>query len=163
MDSYTVAKKCDVQITNTTYRDLNELATKMRACDVEEIKASSGMTPADSLVTAIGASKYMMSMFFEHELGLVFGICPLSSKLASPWALGTDVVKRYPHQFVTATRAVLEGMIEDYEVLANVVDARNVDTLRWASVVGFTVQEPIIHGVARIPFHPIVMKRGRHV
>lgn len=140
------------------------LAPRLRACDVEEIAASSGLSPLAALLASIQVSPVAYAVFFESEVMALLGVgAHPSPGVGVVWLLGSDTIDQHPKLFWRDSRPVLAHLCESYEVLINMVDARNERSLRWLRRLGFTVDQAVPFGVAHLPFHPITLRRDARV
>ena len=92
----------------------------------------------------------------------MFGAVPASllGGVGVPWMVGTTALNRMRGQkaLLRASRATIAGLSARYDVLANMVDARNGAAIRWLRWLGFDVLPPIPHGPDRLPFHPFILR-----
>ncbi len=71
------------------------------------------------------------------------------------WMLTSTLVDKYPLAFLRLCKPVVEALLVNYGRLFNAVDARYEVALRWASWLGFRVEDAAPFGVAGLPFHRI--------
>ena len=60
---------------------------------------------------------------------------------AAPWLLATDLLDRHLFSLTRFARVGLGQMLAVYPVLSNVIDARQVRTIRWLEGLGFVVAD----------------------
>jgi hypothetical protein len=157
------SRQCRVDMALPTMQDIEYLCENMRQADRDETLASCGLDPVNVVREALRISTYAVTLRFNDEVVGLFGLRPLTQEWGVPWALGTDVARKFPHHFVSVSTGILRGMLKECSVLVNLMDARNEDGLRWARLVGFEIRSPVPHGPYDFPFHPIVMRRVIHV
>ena len=94
-----------------------------------------------------------------EEVALVGGLVPLNllAGQGAPWMVGTPLIDRHPGAFIRLNAPYIARMLAVLPHLINVVDARNVKSIRWLRRAGFTVHPPIPLGVAGLPFHPFTL------
>lgn len=146
--------------------DAQGIVADMREADREELLASSG---TDTYLTvARGIARSVEPIIAEDETGplCVFGYVHLHDGFmtgeASPWLIGTNRLLLYPRLLTQRATRYIEVLQEEYAVLSNYVDTRNVLAKRWLTRLGFTVQESTVpFGLNGEPFH--YFERRRHV
>jgi hypothetical protein len=86
--------------------------------------------------------------FFDGAPAALFGVVPYAgasplqgSARGNAWLVTTNVVDRHKVSFVRASRIALAHLMERYEYLECLVDARYEGALRWAAALGFQVGE----------------------
>lgn len=139
--------------------DVHYLAPRLRAADVQEIKASHGLDPLSALLASCEVSD-QCSVFvdvFGNPCAL-FGTAPTPDlRSASVWLLGTDEISgpTTARDFLRLTRGELDRLHAGgrYRVLYNYVDERNEASIRWLKWAGcvFIARHPEF-GVERRPF-----------
>jgi ABC-type nitrate/sulfonate/bicarbonate transport system substrate-binding protein len=145
-----------VRVERATEEHAQDLAPRMRAEDAAEVLASGGYEPLDALLVSMDASDEAWAVFFDNELGAIYGI----ARGCIPWLLTSDVIDRHPKAFVGECKEVLRAWMEQHPVLVQQVDARYARALRWASRMGFRVDEPEPFGTSGLPFCRITMRRA---
>ena len=137
--------------------DALQLAPKMRKADMEEILASHGKTPLESLVvpftyekarsyTIIGTAK-------EGVIGM-FGVAPTKDpEYGIAWLLSSEDLFKHTKQFIKECPYWVSQMSEGYTYIYNWVDRRNWKSLKWLQFLGFEAKEEIKqYGVGKLPF-----------
>ena len=66
----------------------------------------------------------------------------------------------HPRAFLRQSRIFVGLMLQTWSELANHVDARNRQSVRWLSRLGFTIGPAEPYGARGLPFHPFSMRRG---
>ncbi len=142
------------------------LAPRLRAEDVAEVLASHGHGPLEALTAALAASELAGALLVDGEVAALYGVAPVRETILGPpvagsiWLLGSDALGRHRREFLRRSRLVVAEALERYPLLFNFVDARYTAALRWAAWLGFEVLPAQPHGVAGLPFHRIVMRKG---
>jgi hypothetical protein len=137
--------------------DALQLAPKMRKADREEILASHGKTPLESLVvpftyekarsyTIVGTAK-------EGVIGM-FGVSPTKDpEYGIAWLLSSEILFKHTKQFIKECPYWVSQMSEGYTYIYNWVDRRNWKSLKWLQYLGFEAKEEIKQfGVGKLPF-----------
>jgi len=137
--------------------DALQLAPKMRKADREEILASHGKTPLESLVvpftyekarsyTIIGTAK-------EGVIGM-FGVSPTKDpEYGIAWLLSSEILFKHTKQFIKECPYWVSKMSQGYTYIYNWVDRRNWKSLKWLQYLGFEAKEEIKQfGVGKLPF-----------
>lgn len=124
------------------------VAAHARPADVAELQAGSGMTPAQVLEYGLRISALCYTALVDGEPVAVVGVTPLSvlAGKGCPWMVATSRVDRHARQLLEVSRPVVDLMAEQFPLLANFVDNRNVKAHRWLRWLGFHLHPPVPHG-----------------
>ncbi|MEM7200260.1 MAG: hypothetical protein AAF628_08355 [Planctomycetota bacterium] len=143
----------EITTTAATPAHARELAPRLRYQDVEELRASSGEEPEAALLASLAVSSKAWAGLRDGVVQVLFGVAPVSPGLGSPWLLSSEDIYRWPRRFYVESRHFMDLMHEDFPVLTNFVDDRNLRSQRWLKRLGFTPgrREPE-YGVGRLPF-----------
>lgn len=145
-----------VRLVPVKEEDYRELQLYARPEEVNEVWASHLMTVEEAAKMSVENSKEAYSAFFGNTLLCMTGICPLNSFEAIPWLLTTRDMPKHPRKLLRYTKLLLKRWSEEWDVLANWVDARYEQSLRWAKHTGFRVSEvPEAFGPLNLPFYKI--------
>jgi len=153
-----------LEIKPATRNTANQMAPYLRAADVIEVYASSGMAPLEALLGSIEASDDDLC-FAAHVDGqpiCMFGANQITEDnvVGGIWLLGTDRIEDHPKDFMLRCKEYLAIMHERYEHLTNLIDARNSVTIGWLPHLGFRpVQRVEEWGHTKVPFIQYVSKR----
>lgn len=136
---------------------------RLRAADVVELTAASGPDLERTLHQAIERSPGRAFVAVDDILGPIclFGFAPytLTGVTAAPWAVGTEDLRRRGRPLNHFGRLYCQATLKDFDLLANYVDDRHVESVRWLSRIGFDLGEPQPFGVEGLPFRPFEMRR----
>lgn len=119
------------------------IGAHMRDADKAEMHAL-GLAPYSVAIRAFNAS-------FETKCGSLNGVpvCmygvglpSLFGKLARPWLMATDDIEKCRTTFLRRSRAQVADWLDRYEVLENMIDARNTLSIAWLKWLGFKMSEP---------------------
>jgi len=136
---------------------------RLRRQDQDEVLAATGMEPDDALQRSFRHSSVTWAAELQGRAVALFGAGASGiSRVGNPWLLGTDMLGRAGRAFVQHSRQYVQCLLRHFPVLVNVVDARNVLSLRWLRWCGFTIEPPGPFGPFRLPFHVFHMG-GSHV
>lgn len=155
-----------LRIVPALWEHIAPIARDMRAEDVAEVKAASGLCPEAALSFAHAVSTLAWTAMCDDQPFIMFGVAPFidESNHGSPWLLGTPLIERYPSFFLRNSRPYVSQMLDAYPTLTNYVDVRNRLSVRWLQWCGFQLTEFIPEfGAARIPFYEFKQSRGLRV
>ncbi|MDP2330298.1 MAG: hypothetical protein Q8M19_06330 [Reyranella sp.] len=128
----------------------------MRAADVEEIRAASGVAPTEAVRRSYDLSTHVWAVRDTGSQPIaLWGVGPLSlvEGRGCPWLLATDAFEALGPDIARLSRPLLARMRDHYPCLENRVDARHVRAVRWLSWLGFTIDPATRWGVEARPFH----------
>lgn len=133
-----------VRARESTVADVFALASNVRPEDLAEIKASMGTSVEAALMIGVLHSKPCLTIVDDNDgstvLGM-FGAVPSDEEVnaGAIWLIASkDLMDVAKNQFIRESRKWVSTFQEKYELLHNVVDARNevhIKFLRWC---GFT-------------------------
>ncbi len=150
----------DVDIRDTTVKDVAVLAARMRASDRREVAAYGHTDVMRAVTSSVANSVLCWSAFIDDELAAILGAAPLSvmGGVGSPWMLGTDVLTRHSRVLVSQTPAYIDRMLVAFPHLLNFVHAENTTSVRWLRRLGFTIHPAMPFGELGAPFHKFEMR-----
>jgi hypothetical protein len=152
----------DIRIVDATRAHALELAPKVRQEDAAEVKASGGYEPLQALELALDASVLSMTLLIDGKVAAMFGVAKATHEVGVgyPWLLSSAAVKHHQKAFFKLSGPAVEQLLAIFPTLVQYVDARYVAALRWLKRLGFELQPPIIFGVEKRPFVPVVLRRS---
>lgn len=134
-----------------------ELCDNLRAADARELQAAYAQPAAEVIAASIEKSIEPLAAWDDAgRLVAVFGHAPLGpilTTVASPWLLGTDLLRYNAGVLVKLSRQYVAAWREQHPLLVNFVDVRNVASIRYLKLVGFAFDEPAPFGPEGLPFH----------
>jgi hypothetical protein len=138
--------------------DIEALAPHVRQPDRDELWASHRVTPGQALRHCYLVSRDTTFVFTGVAMNkpvCMFGVKPgtLLSGVSVPWMIASEDIEFHSRVFLRESRKVTKVFAENFPVLENYVDARNVMAVRWLQWVGFSVYYPKPYGVDGLPFH----------
>lgn len=138
-------------------RDAQAFASRLRAADVEEIRAGSGQSPERALRRSLALSTHAWSAYDTDGRPLaVWGVGPRGLIVGEgcPWLMATDAFDALPKRMVARmSRRLFTDVLALYPRLQNHVDARHTTAVRWLRWLGFTLEPPAAWGIERRLFH----------
>lgn len=147
-------------VRETTPDDLVFLAPRLRAADVEEIRAGTGMEPGPALFLGLRTSEKCFTMIDDAQVPLgVFGFVrykihgPRTVNSAVAWMLCTDRLKENSLKFLKRCKDFFNEETKGYDLIWNHVDARNKLHIKWLKWMGFTFLNAYPAGPKKLPFY----------
>lgn len=121
---------------------------QLRQSDIDEIKASSGMTPKEALLESCFAHlKGELKMYVVIHRGRIEGIFGVTYQ-GVVWFLATDKFTEYAFRFTKVSKEVIELFLNEHPLIFNHVSALHEESIRWLKWLGFTIEtETPIKGV----------------
>lgn len=118
--------------------DLALMDITLRRADIDEMKASTGLEPMEALRQSIELSEWTEAAVKgpRNEMLCIFGLAEGLFN-GAPWMVGSPTMLRHKVFLMAYAKKVIARMQEQYEVLANVVDSRNLVHIRWLAHMGF--------------------------
>lgn len=142
-----------------TVADVAAIVPRLRQADIDECNALVG--PGRVLATAastVAGSPYAMAWEHDGELIALFGVAgSLLDDIGAPWMFGTPAMHRCGRALISASPAYIRQMTELFPILSNVVDVRNVRSIRWLKRMGFTFHPARPMGPQGVMFYPFTM------
>lgn len=133
----------------------DHVASHMRQSDIDEVKASTTLTPREALYESISISTHAYAVVSD-TLGCValFGAAPHPLPgVGVVWMLGTEGIQQERMGIAKATRRYFDELNEAYWLLWNYIDGRNAVSMRWLRWGGFKLlEEHPAHGIEGRPF-----------
>lgn len=137
--------------------DVDFLAPRLRPEDLAEVRANSGHDAKTTLLLGhlLSDQSYTMVGYEGDPVGM-FGVCPTQTEqVGAVWMLCTEDLVRHTVPFLRNCRkgGWLERLHQDYPILTNHVDERNIVHIRWLQWMGFTfVMRHPLFGFEQRPF-----------
>lgn len=150
-----------IDVIPATVDHARALAPRMRAADRDEVWASGGFGPLAALERSLALSPLAWTGTVDGVPACMFGAASASllGGEGVPWLLGSDLIERHQRAFLRRNREYVRQMQAAFPVLRNMVDARNMTSIRWLRWLGFTIGPAVRWGTAGLPFHPFWMIR----
>lgn len=133
---------------------------RLKADDVREVWASSGLSPQEAMERMMYGPTLMTGAYVRGRLEMIFGVNDngYQKGMAAVWMVSSDVVYQYGKSLLKLGRKWLDMQQKRYGLLFNFVDARATRTLKWLERMGFKFQDVPSYGVHGLPF--VLVTRG---
>jgi hypothetical protein len=141
-----------VNLRLATLNDANQIIPRLRKQDLEEVKASHGLSGKDAVLLSLNGKEPSYVAELDGKILCFFG-CDEADIGGSPWLLGTDELSSFPISLFRKSRKYIDSILNQYGYLENYVDARNTLSIQWLKWLGFTIENPLPYGVEQKPFH----------
>ena len=126
-------------VRKATLSDCLFMSTRLRQADRDEIKAAGGSDPLSSLfVGLLCSSEPLVGVNDSDEPVVMWGVIPTGDRIGSVWALATDELSDHRIKFLRHSRHYVEALHKDFDLVYNVVDARNALHIHWLKWLRFT-------------------------
>ena len=131
-----------------------------RQADRDEVWASSLLTPSEALHVSLSLSAVSWSMTVDGVPFCMFGVAAASPgcRHGIPWLLGGNQIEENAFAFARISKRGLKNVLRHYQMLSNVIDARNETAIRWLKWLGFSILPATPYGPFNLPFHPFEMR-----
>ena len=138
-----------------TEEDVLYLASRLRQCDSDEIKANVGIPNEVALRFSMEASDYPLVVVHKKPVA-IFGVVP-KKNVAYIWMMATPELEKISFVFLKECRKVVKMFNNKYPLLANYVDARNELHIKWLRWCGFIfINKHEKFGIEQSPFYEFV-------
>lgn len=144
-------------VRDSTLEDFSFVATHLRPMDAREVRYTSGIDPADALISHFNAcvagcaSNNIASVktaFAGDEPILVFGVNPSNSLgVGYCWMVGTPALKTHALDMMRVAKGHIRTMLTRYPILTNAVWSKNTVHINWLRHMGFMFLRPIYNHV----------------
>ena len=123
----------------TTTEDVEWVASHLREADLEEVKASTGRSPLETLTLGVDGSIIHESILADSDKPIaIFGVVETAPNTAAVWMLGTKEIETHAKPWLRQSKKAMSELNEKYELLYSYVDARNTLHIRWLKWVGYS-------------------------
>lgn len=142
--------------------DVIRMGDHLRKSDVEEVWASHHHTPQTALIDSYNMSTFCLTVLIKGEPVAMFGLAPQSllDDHAAVWLLATDKLETIGREFLRESKRFINMMLEQYPLLENYVDARNLVSIEWLKWCGAKIEPAVPYGVDGHPFHHFTFRRA---
>ena len=143
-----------IEIIPASPAHVGTIAVRMRTMDQLECMTF-GHTPKDALRAGLLASSIVWTARINGRPEAMFGAVPLSllESRARVWMLMTDEATKHARALVRLGRLYTEAMNRDFDILENMVHARNDVSIRWLARLGYAIgQVDVVNGQPMRPF-----------
>lgn len=151
----------DIAVRESLPADVYTLAANLRDDDVQEIRDMSGLAPLAALGRGYVESTRCFTILYKGTPAGMMGVVPSEQadnpKLGSVWLLGSEQLALFGFSLVKYARAWLRELMVGYDVVGNVVSARNPAHVRFLKHIGATVVATHNeYGVGKVPVYEFV-------
>lgn len=139
--------------------DVPDLAPRLRIPDMAEIAAATGERPITALGRGFAASTPCYTALYRGKVVAMFGVVPEPTnegaefpRVGHIWMLGSDDIPLFRKSFMRHTKPWLAVVCDGYDMVTNLVDARNTRHIAWIKRSGFTFTQLVTRGKLNLPF-----------
>lgn len=124
-----------------TKADAYALALDLRPEDQAEVRAMTGREPLESLLHGVQHSDVPLAI--EDDDGSTIGLFGVVTVQQTPrvgtvWLLASPKLLKHWRRLVRESKRWIDSFQQNYDVLFNLVDERNIVHIRWIQWCGFT-------------------------
>ena len=149
-----------------THEHIRVLAPKIREADRREVFASHHITDMEKcLVNSLEMSHEAWAWVIDGVPVAAFGVtagCYLT-RTGTPWLLASDEIYDHIYDFLKTSKIIVEYWSNNWDVLSNYVDARNIISIKWLKFLGFMIHPARPYGLEYLPFHKFDIKWRKNV
>lgn len=142
--------------------DITMIAEDMRDSDREEIWASHHYTPVTGLATSFKNSVICLTVEDKGKPIAMFGVVPVTflGREGSVWLLATKDFCKVSKKFLKRSRAFVKAMLGYYPHLMNMVDVRNLESVKWLKWCGAKFGAVMPYGTDQLDFQYFEFRRA---
>lgn len=134
-------------IRESIIEDAHILAANLRQADIDELEAQ-GVTPFESLISGFRCSDVCYTLLDDDNYPVaMFGTCTVpeitETYAATIWLLASPAIEKCKIFFLRNSKKWLEALIEPYDIVFNMVDARNELHIAWLEWLDFKFTDDI--------------------
>ena len=150
------------EIVATTEEHVEELSHSMRPEDVAECWAAQHLSPREALRVSMMYTNSPKTGLVDGRVMAIWGVGKVTQlvEVGIPWMLTSVLVEEHFRAFLRYSKGLLDEMKEESAVMVfdNVVDKRNLSSIRWLRWLGFTIHDPTPYGPDNMLFHRFTME-----
>ena len=149
-----------------TPEHIKSLAPRIREADKREVYASHRVTDMEKcLLNSLEMSHEAWCWVIDGVPVAAFGVTPgcYLTRMGIPWLLASDEIYDHIHDFLKTSKIIVDYWRNNWDMLSNYVDARNIKSIKWLKFLGFIIDEPTIYGLEKLPFHRFEIKWRKNV
>ncbi|MBF0164471.1 MAG: hypothetical protein HQM01_08260 [Magnetococcales bacterium] len=153
-------RRHEARIVVPTLEQMEALAGKIGASDLEELAASHGMQPFVGIYLSVRQSREAWAGIVDGALVGIFGVglADHGPDVGVPWLVPAEDLKQHAGALLTCSRQFVERWRREYALLQNHVHVGNARSIRWLRWLGFTIDPPRPWGVRGALFHRFWMR-----
>jgi len=155
-----------VMVREAQISDVLIMGGNLREADKDEVWASHHYTSENALLFSFNSSTFCFTVENKGVPVAMFGISPftLLDDKASIWLLAADSfdtwIKKNRKEFIRQSKVFIKFMLEQYPLLENYVDIRNIPSVKWLRICGAKIEDAKPYGIEKLPFHYFAFKRS---
>lgn len=147
-------------VRRATPDDVEWLGTRLRVADVEEIRLSINVPPAEALATSFAVSSDVWVACHEYDKPvLMFGVADAGKGTGIPWMLASMGIHHLSREFSRQCRDWVAKMLLKHERLLNYVHSKNAASIRWLGWCGFVIDPEPFAGREGAVFYRFTRER----
>lgn len=133
----------NIRVRPSEAADVFALAACLREDDEQEVLDMSGRSPEDAIGLGFVESTKCFTILWKGTVAGMMGVVPSLEcdcpRLGTVWMLGSDQLALFGFSLVKYARAWLRELIDGYDVIGNLVSARNPAHVRFLKHIGARV------------------------
>jgi len=133
----------DVTVRPSVAADVFALAANLRRDDEQEVADMSGKNPVEAIGAGFVESSKCFTILWKGCVAGMMGVVPSDRcsdpRLGTVWMLGSEQLALFGFSLVKYSRAWLRELIDGYDVIGNLVSARNPAHVRFLKHIGARV------------------------
>lgn len=142
-------KKGHVSIISSQHEHAQYLQDKLRKEDLYECFIHR-VTPFMALHQPIKEKDgYVFTALFKDEPVAMFGVADVKNDLdinaGTVWMLGSKELYKCQLSLTKTSKQIVDWLMTEYDMLENIVPAKNKKTINWLKFLGFTVKNTPIN------------------
>lgn len=137
---------------------IEEVNHHMRPADRAELEAVRGWSAEEELLYGVANAEKCRACVVDGRVLAIFGDTRHDQYIGLPWMVSTHWIEKYPRQFLSECRGVIEDMRSRHRYLLNFADVRNELAVKWLKSLGFDFHAAIPYGINGEPFYPFEME-----
>lgn len=142
-------------IVRARVKHLAPIIADARQADVDECWAAGAVTFAKAIEFSFRGAEYVRTWQINGHPGAMAGV----RSDGQIWLLGSNLVDKFPFQFLHDSRKGLKLAQRRYDYLHNFIDQRNSKFLKWLDWLGFKITGPFPYGRFGKPFFKFEWRR----
>tara|TARA_R100001460_G_C3541882_1_gene174556 strand:+ start:640 stop:1092 length:453 start_codon:yes stop_codon:yes gene_type:complete len=132
-----------IEFRRSVIPDIAYIVDDIRKGDYEEIKAL-GSDPTEALYHGLVHSEAMTVTEDDHPV-VIYGVVQEDTG-GRIWLIGNNRLNKLSVRFCKESRQRVQDYLEEYKYLYNIVDSRNVATIKWLRWLGFVIGREFTYG-----------------
>lgn len=143
MDPNLLTPNKDIAVRPAEAADVFALAANLRDDDEQEVADMTGRDPVEAIGEGFVESTKCYTILWKGSVAGMMGVVPADkgadTRLGMVWLLGSDQLALFGFSLVKYSRAWLRELIVGYDMVGNLVSARNPAHVRFLKHIGARV------------------------